>query len=95
MTSPAASQSSRHPSGIDHPAAAIAEALGLAKRRTKKSRRGGPTCHECFFHRNLLCALDLEGPCATFRAAGPGGLAPPVQPSLLPRKRDAALADAA
>jgi hypothetical protein len=89
------SQTGRHPSGIDHPAAAIAEALGLAHRRTKRTRRGGPTCHDCFFHRNLLCALDLEGPCTTFRPASPAGLAPPLQPSLLPRKQDEALADAA
>jgi len=33
-----------------------------APRRTKKV-----TCDECFFRANLLCALDLEEPCATFR----------------------------
>jgi hypothetical protein len=25
------------------------------------------TCDECYFRRNLLCALDLPEPCATFR----------------------------
>jgi hypothetical protein len=25
------------------------------------------TCEECFFKRNMLCALDLAEPCATFR----------------------------
>jgi len=27
------------------------------------------TCEECFFHQNLLCALNLDEPCTTFRAA--------------------------
>ncbi len=36
-------------------------------------------CDECFFRRNLLCALDLDDPCPTFRPDGPGGLAPPQQ----------------
>jgi hypothetical protein len=25
------------------------------------------SCEECYFRRNLLCALDLPEPCATFR----------------------------
>jgi hypothetical protein len=25
------------------------------------------SCEDCFFKRNLLCALDLDEPCATFR----------------------------
>jgi hypothetical protein len=25
------------------------------------------TCEECYFHRNMLCALELPEPCATFR----------------------------
>lgn len=37
------------------------------------------TCETCFFRRNLLCALDLEEPCATFRPDGPNGLRPPQQ----------------
>ena len=35
-----------------------------------------PTCQDCYFHRNALCALALERPCPTFRAAI-GTLAPP------------------
>lgn len=27
------------------------------------------SCDECFFKRNLLCALELEEPCSTFRPA--------------------------
>ena len=35
--------------------------------------------------RNLLCALDLDEPCATFRPDRPEGLVPPRQPVLLMR----------
>jgi len=27
------------------------------------------TCDDCFFKKNHLCALKLDGPCPTFRAA--------------------------
>ena len=37
------------------------------------------TCEACFFRRNLLCALRLDEPCATFRPDGPEGLRPPDQ----------------
>ena len=37
------------------------------------------TCEECFFRRNLLCALRLDEPCATFRPDSPQGLRPPDQ----------------
>ena len=36
------------------------------------------TCEECFFHRNMLCALELDEPCPTFRLAT-AQLAPPPQ----------------
>ena len=36
------------------------------------------TCEDCFFHRNMLCALNLDDPCATFRPAE-RGLAPERQ----------------
>ena len=42
-------------------------------------------CEDCFFRRNLLCALDLDEPCSTFRADSPEGLVPPRQPALLVR----------
>ena len=44
-----------------------------------------PTCEDCYFHKNLLCALDLGEPCATFRPNRPEGLVPPRQPVLLMR----------
>lgn len=62
------------------------EAIGLQRRERKPGRRGKPTCADCFFHRNLLCALDLEAPCSTFRADSPKGLVPPRQPALLARE---------
>jgi hypothetical protein len=45
-----------------------------------KSKRAVPkaTCEGCFFKRNLLCALDLDEPCATFRPAE-AQLKPPPQ----------------
>jgi hypothetical protein len=54
------------------------------------SRKGAaknikPRCEDCYFGRNLLCALDLPEPCATFRANRPEGLVPPSQPTLLMR----------
>jgi hypothetical protein len=38
-----------------------------------------PTCEDCFFRRNLLCALPEPEPCATFRPDHPEGLRPPQQ----------------
>lgn len=37
------------------------------------------TCEDCYFRRNLLCALRLEEPCTTFRPDHPEGLRPPEQ----------------
>jgi hypothetical protein len=34
---------------------------------TSKRGKGKVTCEDCFFKRNLLCALELSEPCATFR----------------------------
>lgn len=64
----------------------VAEALGLRRKGSAKRRRkNGRSCEECFFHRNMLCALDLDQPCSTFRADSPRGLVPPRQPALLLR----------
>ena len=27
------------------------------------------SCEDCFFHQNMLCALNLDEPCTTFRPA--------------------------
>jgi hypothetical protein len=37
------------------------------------------SCEDCFFARNLLCALPEPEPCATFRPDHPDGLRPPQQ----------------
>ena len=71
---------------VEHPAAELAEAVGLIRPRAKRRRKNGRSCEDCYFHRNLLCALDLDEPCSTFRPDGPHGLAPPLQPSLLVRQ---------
>jgi hypothetical protein len=53
--------------------------------RKRKARRKAPSCEECFFGCRGLCALDLDGPCPTFRPDSPEGLVPPRQPALLLR----------
>jgi len=66
----------------------IAEALGLRRKgaaKRKSKRRNGRSCEDCFFHRRMLCALDLDEPCSTFRPDTPQGLVPPRQPALLVR----------
>jgi len=43
-----------------------------------------PSCQDCYFKLHGLCALALEHPCPTFRAAG-RTLEPPRQPPLVAR----------
>ena len=44
------------------------------------------SCDDCFFKRNMLCALSCDAPCPTFRPTVRGQLLPPVQPRLVPRE---------
>jgi hypothetical protein len=44
-----------------------------------RTARPKVSCEDCFFRKNLLCALDLDEPCATFRPDSPEGLRPPRQ----------------
>ncbi len=53
--------------------------------RPPMPRKKKPTCEDCYFRKNMLCALELEDPCATFRPDRPEGLVPPKQPVLLMR----------
>jgi hypothetical protein len=46
-------------------------------------RQTASTCDDCYFRRHGLCALSLERPCPTFRAAT-RTLQPPKQPRLVP-----------
>jgi hypothetical protein len=39
-------------------------------------------CEDCYFRKNMLCALALDGPCPTFRPAD-RGLAPERQLSFM------------
>jgi hypothetical protein len=71
---------------VEDRALELAEATGLVRTRAKARRKGGRSCEDCYFHRHLLCALDLDEPCSTFRPDGPQGLVPPRQPSLLLRQ---------
>jgi hypothetical protein len=48
-------------------------------------RKKQPTCDDCYFRKNTLCALQEEEPCATYRENRPEGLVPPRQPVLLMR----------
>ena len=49
------------------------------------SNRIKSTCSDCYFRRAGLCALPGETICPTFRLSNAGQLAPPVQPTLVPR----------
>jgi hypothetical protein len=42
------------------------------------SRKKAPSCDDCYFRQQMLCALKLDGPCPTFRSAE-RGLAPERQ----------------
>ena len=42
------------------------------------ARKKTPTCDGCFFRQNMLCALELDEPCPTWREAD-RGLAPERQ----------------
>ena len=48
----------------------------MAKGRTAAKK---VSCEQCYFRCNMLCALALDEPCATFRPDGPDGLRPPSQ----------------
>jgi hypothetical protein len=47
------------------PRGALMPAVPAKSKRAKRTSK--VTCEECFFKKNMLCALDLAEPCATFR----------------------------
>ncbi len=71
---------------LEQRATEMADAIGVGRRRAGKQRKGRPSCQDCFFHRHMLCALDLDEPCSTFRPNSSDGLVPPRQPALLLRQ---------
>lgn len=46
---------------------------------TGRGRKRRAKCEDCYFRVNMLCALDLDAPCTTYREARPEGLVPPRQ----------------
>jgi hypothetical protein len=61
------------------------EQVEQARPKQRRRRKAAPSCDDCFFRCNGLCALDLDAPCSTFRPDRPEGLVPPRQPALLLR----------
>jgi hypothetical protein len=61
--------------------AASTNAAPVSPRKARK-----PRCEDCFFHQNMLCALEDKKPCPTFRPAHPDGLRPPTQLSFVFRQ---------
>jgi hypothetical protein len=49
---------------------------GMSKARARSNK---PSCEECYFRCNMLCALSDQTPCSTFRPDHPEGLRPPRQ----------------
>ena len=45
---------------VQRPPAEIADAIGVTRRESHQARKGEPSCSRCFFHRHMLCALDLH-----------------------------------
>lgn len=57
----------------------------MPQRGSRPKKTKAPACKDCYFGQNMLCALELDAPCATFRPDRPEGLVPPRQPVLLMR----------
>jgi len=55
-----------------------------------KATTASPTCDDCYFRRQGLCALLLAAPCPTFRPVTRQGLQPPKHPPLIARPSRAA-----
>jgi len=58
-----------------------------AQQNRGSTKRAAPkvSCENCFFRVNLLCALDVQEPCATFRPSE-AELRPPAQLRLVFRQ---------
>jgi hypothetical protein len=65
----------------------LSASAGVPKPATMATRSARkPRCEDCFFHQNMLCALEDKKPCPTFRPAHPDGLRPPRQLSFVFRQ---------
>lgn len=60
---------------------------GVTLQARAQGKRKAPkiSCEDCFFAANMLCALSLDEPCATFRPAA-AKLKPPPQLRLVFRQ---------
>lgn len=61
-------------------------ATEVVEKANRKRKGAKPRCEDCFFRQNMLCALNLEEACPTFRPAHPDGLRPPKQLSFVFRQ---------
>jgi len=58
----------------------VTETAPTARTAAKARGKGRkPSCEDCYFRCNLLCALAQEEACPTFRPDHPDGLRPPRQ----------------
>lgn len=53
--------------------------MSATGRRGRSVAGAKVSCEDCYFKCNLLCALQLSEPCATYRPDSPEGLRPPSQ----------------
>jgi hypothetical protein len=64
-------------------AAVVNELVEKKESGTRMPKAGArakkPSCEECYFRCNMLCALSEDTPCSTFRPDHPEGLRPPRQ----------------
>ena len=65
-----------------------------AAKRPRARRKAKPSCADCYFGTRLLCALERDEPCTTFRPDRPEGLLPLSQPMLLIDTQQASLSKA-
>src|SRR3954453_14686924 len=56
--------------------------LTHSRRKMASQKKKCLKCDDCYFRKNMLCALNLEAPCPTFRPAE-RGLAPERQLSFV------------
>jgi len=61
----------------------LTQTSAAPKPRSQRRKRTKPSCDTCYFGIRMLCALELGGPCSTYRPDSPHGLVPPSQPMLL------------
>src|SRR5436309_1615766 len=71
---------------VEIPAEMSVAAVPITGRRRPAGGAKKPRCEDCFFHQNMLCALQDKRPCPTFRPAHPDGLRPPQQLSFVFRQ---------